>query len=396
MIKIKTMVLGITVVAILILGFSLFKSDSSISNTKHTELNLPPSRSFRMGFTYQPYDWSEEAFATTFNLIGKHGDLIAHYFDNGVPWVEAFQGLPYHPHVEEDIQRRINHQKSGQQVLVAVNMLANDRVSLAGYLAETDGMERPGIWKDKDFDDADMITAYLNYCRYLIKRLNPDYLLYGFEIDSAIIKPQSDKFQKLLVMIEAVYTTLKQENPDLKVILGFNLGDTEYMEERKEAIDKLLPYTDIYAVSTYPFKFDGIGGDSANIPPDWFTKVRDLAPGKPFAVAETAFLAQDFTHPTQGIWIPFKKERLLILGRAKWQAEYFRFLLDSVQKLDTAFINVWAIRDLDLLFEKIDPEGEYAHPMWKLINNSGLFDAEGNPRESLAIWDAWQKLPFDD
>ena len=393
MIKVKTMMLTIVTVVIAILGFSLFSSNPSTRNTEATELNLPDGRSFSMGFTYQPYDWSEEAFETTFNLIGKHGDLIAHYFDNGVPWAEAFQGLPYHPHLEEDIQRRINHQRSGQQVLVAVNMLANDRLSLAGYLAETDGMERPGIWRDKDFDDAEVIQAYLNWCRDLIQRLNPDYLLYGFEIDSAIIDPESKRFQKLLVMVREVYTTLKQENPSLKVVLGFNLGDTDYMEKRKAAIAKLLPYTDIYAVSTYPFKYDGIGGDSTNIPVDWFDKVREIAPDKPFAISETAFIAKDFTHPTLGVWIPFQKERLLIPGRAKWQAGYFRFLLESVQKLDTAFINVWAIRDLDLLFEKIAPDGNYTDPMWKLINHSGLYDAEGKPRESLAIWDAWNKLP---
>lgn len=214
--------------------------------------------------------------------------------------------MPYHPHVEADIQRRIDRQKEGQQVLVAVNMLASDRVSLTGYLAEIDGLERPGIWKDKDFDDADVIKAYLNYCRDLIQRLNPDYLMYGFEIDAAIIDPESARFQKLLVMVREVYTTLKQEYPDLKVVLGFNLGDAEYMEQRKAAISKLLPYTDIYAVSTYPFKFDGIGGDASNIPADWFTKVRQIAPDKRFAVAETAFIAKNFTHPTLGMWIPFQ------------------------------------------------------------------------------------------
>ena len=356
-------------------------------------MNRTNYRSFRMGFTYQPYDWSDEAFAKTFHLIGKHGDLIAHYFDNGIPWPEAFHGLPYHPHVEEDIQRRISHQQESQEVLLAVNLLASDRISLAGYLAETDGMERPGIWKNKDFNDPDVIRAYLNYCQDLIKRFKPNYLLYGFEIDSAIIDPESDRFQKLLIMLREVYTTLKQENPNLNIVLGFNLGDTEYMKERENVIQKLLPYTDIYAVSTYPFIYSGIGGDSRNIPSDWFSKVQNLAPGKPFAVAETAYLAKDFTHPTQGLWIPFQKERLLIFGRAKWQANYIRFLLESAQKLKAVFVNVWAIRDLDRLFEKIDAGGgEYAEPMWKLIRHSGLFDAEGKPRESLAIWEAWRQL----
>lgn len=133
MIKVKTLMLTIVTVVIAILGFSLFSSNPSTSNTEATELNLPNGRSFSMGFTYQPYDWSEEAFEMTFNLIDKHGDLIAHYFDNGVPWAEAFQGLPYHPHVEEDIQRRINHQRSGT-ASISSGQYASKRPRISGRL----------------------------------------------------------------------------------------------------------------------------------------------------------------------------------------------------------------------------------------------------------------------
>lgn len=94
------------------------------------------------------------------------------------------------------------------------------------------------------------------------------------------------------------------------------------------------------------------------------------------------------------MWIPFQKERLLIPGKATWQTEYYRFLLESLQKLNTAFVNVWAIRDLDLLFAKIDPNGNFVDPMWKLINHFGMYDGSGQSRESLIIWDAWKKLPY--
>ena len=41
----------------------------------------------------------------TYEIIKKHGDMICFHLDGGVPWVEAFEGKPYAPAVEEKIQQ---------------------------------------------------------------------------------------------------------------------------------------------------------------------------------------------------------------------------------------------------------------------------------------------------
>ena len=58
---------------------SSFDIDSRISN-EALELNeLPNSRPFLMGFTYQPFDWSEEAFRETADLIQHHAGHRHHF-----------------------------------------------------------------------------------------------------------------------------------------------------------------------------------------------------------------------------------------------------------------------------------------------------------------------------
>ena len=75
------------------------------------------SRSFYLGFTYQPYDWSEEAFKETFRLSAEYGDITAITFDGAVPWDEALENKPYHKHQEGNIQRKINGIESHQKIL---------------------------------------------------------------------------------------------------------------------------------------------------------------------------------------------------------------------------------------------------------------------------------------
>lgn len=119
-------------------------------------------RSFHMGFAYQPYDWSEEAFQETFRLIDQHGDMIGIFFDGYVPWKEASEGKSYHPIHEREIEKRLKGIRPHQKVLLATSILANDRVSLAGNIGEHE-TPRMGIWKEKEFNDPQVIHAYLNY-----------------------------------------------------------------------------------------------------------------------------------------------------------------------------------------------------------------------------------------
>lgn len=54
-------------------------------------------------------------------------------------------------------------------------------------------------------------------------------------------------------------------------VIEISLGDQEYMEPREDVTRALLQYSDVVAVSSYPYLFDSVvrGG---GVPPDWFER----------------------------------------------------------------------------------------------------------------------------
>ena len=59
------------------------------------EEKAEPSRSFYLGFTPFPHDLALASVQETYSNITTNGDIINHHFDNGVPWIEALNGLPF-------------------------------------------------------------------------------------------------------------------------------------------------------------------------------------------------------------------------------------------------------------------------------------------------------------
>ena len=356
--------------------------------------NIDISRYFDQGFMYQPYDWSEEAFEDTFQVIGDNSDIIGFFFDSFIPWDEALEKKPYHPIQEKEIQKRINGIRKHQKVFLGTSILGDDRVSLSGYLGK-DEIPRFGKWKNKTFNEPEVIEAYLNWCRDLIGRFNPDYFMYVAEVDAGFFEVNDVRFQNLFSAVKQIYPILKKEYPQLPIIIEFMLENDEEMSKRAEVTQLLLPFTDIYGVSTYPFLMTG--GDPSQIPENWFSRVKKIAPNKPFAVIETNFLAESFYHPTQGIPIPFKKKRLLIPGRKKWQAEYIEFLLSEANKLKAEFVLYWGYRDLDQLQALLDNTGgkfdSNINGFASLAKDCGLIDEKGQHRPSFNVWQRWLSLP---
>lgn len=357
---------------------------AAFGSVSHADEESKPdsARSFLLGFTYQPYDWSEEAFSETYSFIADNSDMIFHYFDDGVPWGEALAETQYHPNVEKELTTRLKNRRINQGLALGVNFLAKNRRDLASYWGESDGQILPKEWAARRLGDPVTVAAYINYCRSMIQRFQPDYFIYGMEIDSHELAIQSDEFRDLESFVAKVYSALRNEFPDLPLVLTFALLPEGEMEQRRVMLKRLLPYTDIYAVSLYPYLFDGVGGQADKLPDNFLARVKDYAGDKPFAIAETGFNAKTWQLLTRFIWVP---------GSEASQAKYVARLLSEANTLDAEFVNWWVPRDLDALWKKMRNAG--ADPLWSQWNSNGLLDADGRSREGLRVWREWLAKP---
>ena len=204
-----------------------------------------------------------------YDALSRHGDMIAHHFDGGVPWDEALKESPYHFRVRSEIEYRRTHTPENKRVYLAVTPLSTKRNSLAGRWGKGTNMPRAGEWKQKNFSDLEVVQAYTNYCREMIRAFEPDFMAYGIEVNMLAEKDPL-LFEEYCEMAAAVYRTLKKEHPDLPLFLTLQL-ETFIKDplSQKAAIEKLLPFTDYIAASSYPFLNNRRPG---NLPADWFSK----------------------------------------------------------------------------------------------------------------------------
>jgi hypothetical protein len=345
-----------------------------------TGLILPGSRPFNMGFTPFPYDFTQAALEFTYANINYRSDLVTHHFDNGIPWNEALENSDLSRNIIYDFNNRISRTGKDKEIYLAVTPLSTYRDNIAGYWGESQHMELTGKWKNKSFNDPELIKAYTNYCKFMIEKFNPGYFAYGIEVNMlGYHDPQA--FEEYLTLIENVYRSLKESYPDLPVFLTIQLETfINHPENQENIVKSLLPFTDYIAISSYPF---GNFADPDDIPDDWFSSLYNLAPEKPVAVAETAYLAEDLTLEI------FNGNT--IEGNQDYQVEYLDLLLNQMDAIDCKFITWFVVRDYDELWFKMKEQG--VDEIFKSWRDTGLIDQDGNPRKALDRWDRWISLP---
>ena len=324
----------------------------------------------------------------------QHSDVVMVTFDGYVPWEEALRGKPYHPAFEAELSKLEKGLPRNKKRILALSVLSGNRIELAGYQGAI-SQPRQGRWREKSFDDSEVVKAYQFYSRDMIERFQPDYVCYGMEVDAGLLKIDDPRFKKMKVLLRKTYEFLKKEYPEKSIFLEFVLEDNASVAKRESVVKELLPYTDLYAVSTYPFVVTG--GDPTNIPADWFTRVRRLAPGKKFAIMETNHLAENFHHPDGVPW-PGDSEPVLIPGTPELQAQYLHRLFREAQNLKAEFVIQWTLRDLDQLQARLDQTGgeldSHRNPFVALATNCGIYDEKGRPRPARDVWKKWLAIPW--
>lgn len=371
---------------VLSLVLSLFLGMSAAAQEE-----LPPARSFSMGFTPWPYDLTDDAQQQTYDLLSQHSDLILHHMDTGIPWQEALDGTPYPANVHAAIQQRVAQRRTGQKVYLSItpNALA-DRNRIADIWGAEEHLPLSPVWAQRSFDDPLVIRAFLNHARFMIAQFQPDYFAYGIEVSCAFRGLDDPAFQSLLAFAAQVYPVLKAENPGLPIFLticsiSLELDDPAMLEEANR---QLIVYSDYVGLSIYPYLLTPsirLRGTAApqRLPADLLTRWANLAPHKPFAIAETGYIAE-----------PLRIERfgIDIAADEAAQAAYVARLLAELHALEAEFVIWFVLRDYDALVRQLEaltiPTESFL--IWR---DTGLFDGAGQPRAALRLWDAWLALP---
>jgi len=332
-----------------------------------------------MGFTPWPYDATQVAVDDVNQRIQDNGDIIAHHIIVGVPWEEALQGLPYHPNVDADLTARVQMVQPGKEVFLAIDSLNAFRDAMAPNWGENFNEPLPTPWDTRSFADTEVAAAYLNFALDLIARFDPLYFNYGTEIGELMLNDPA-AFDDYVVFAETVYTGIKAQHPDLPVMvsIAFKGPGSAEMTTIATGFDRIRDFVDIVGVSTYPYIFydHTDKGDPDNMPTDWLSQVESLAQGKPVAITETGWIAEDLIIPVFGVNIPSTEE---------FQRIYTSRLLAEADALDAEFVIWWTIIDFDTLWNGVLLQDPLAS-IWRDI---GLYDESLVARPALSEWQTW-------
>jgi hypothetical protein len=347
---------------------------ASISCNKDDEVQ---SRSFRMGFTPFPYEISESAVSYVYTKLDAEADIINHHFDNGVPWPEALSGASFSQNILNDWNFRKIKTSAHHKVYVSVTPINFSRTGLAAYRGETDNLELPSPWNTYRFNDEQVKTAYLNYCKRTIDFFQPDY--FGMSIEANLIhilKPEL--WADYLELHQYIYSQLKTAYPELPVFTsvvgayllhGF-IDNNDHVTERL-AVLQLLDYSDYYAISFYPYMSKHLGNP---YPENTFDDLFNIS-GKPLVVAETGYVAQTFSMDLGSGLTTVESDQTK-------QQRFFSDLLAACDKRKAEFVIDFVIRDYDQLWAQIGSPTDL-NIAWR---DSGLYDENGNTRRAHSTW----------
>lgn len=342
-----------------------------------------PTRSFAMGFTDFPHANSIDAANAAFTVIENDADMAVMHFDDGVPWAEALDNVnngtsyltTYHANFLNSIAYKKSKIPVGHVLYLAVTPLNFNRSGLAEHRGAIANEALVAPWNSYALDHADVVAAFTRHCLNMIDAFSPDYFAYAIEAN-ILYGSDPGQWAAFVVLAQNVYTSVKAAHPDLPVFLtlqtSFFHGD---VINQTAAINQILPYTDLIAVSAYPYS---IQSNPNLLAANHFSALANLAPTKPFAIAETAWPAEDITDVNDDTIV-------LVPADEVAQDTYIKRLLSDADSLSAEFVALFFTRDYDDFWES-DFKFLADAQLLRLWKDTGLYDGLGNSRPALDTW----------
>ena len=335
-----------------------------------------------MGFTPWMYEATLDAMDVTYTRLIQHGDIIKHHIMGGIPWQEALDQTAYPQNIEDDLNGKINRTPNSTVVFLAIDSLNTERNFLTpNWNAQGDNQPLTGDWLNRSWNSPEVITAYINFASDLIDRFQPRYFEYGTEFTELIINDPA-AYPDYVEFAQAVYTQLKASYPNLELMTSVALkspGSTE-MQQIAAQIVQVLPYTDVLGISVYPYAFyeHADRGDPANMPGNWLSQVSQFSQGKPLAISETGWIAED-------LQIVFPQFTYAESSNVTKQNSFASMLLTAANSMNMKLVIWWTVTDFDTLWN--NELGQ--DPVAKIWKDIGLYNQDQIARAGLHTWDEW-------
>jgi hypothetical protein len=370
-----------TILISVFIFFGCSKNEDQIS-----EIVSKEKRTFYMGTTPWPADLTVAEVNKTYDFVNNHCDIVAHHFDEGIPFEEAFTNAIMPNSLVDNVNFRLQKTAINKKIFLSVSALAINRTSKASYYNNaTTAASIKTYWENLPFDDPKVITAYVNYVNWLINKFHPIYVNYGVESNGMLWNPT--EFVKYKNFLSQVYQRLKVDNPNIPIFISFIVDESP---QGFNYANQLITYTDFIGLSAYPYigVSSSANGDTnpANIPANYFEKYTNLSATKPLAFTETGYTAENLVIPGLNL----NKQ-----GNENYQKDYLEKVI-NICKNKKAKLFIWFCpKDYNALITNFQNQGIYTQQtidllsLWKDI---GLINENGVLRPAYNSWINYMNL----
>ena len=354
------------------------------------------SRTFHMGMTSLPPEDTDFGYGKLYSTLIENGDIVAYSLQNGVPWPEAYNSYDYQTYPQSlkdkwiELKSRHEYVMPDHEIYLMLNPIALSYDDIALYWGEESEMARPAPFDKLGFGDYAVQRAYLQYCIAAIEYFKPKYLATSIEANIYMAK-QYDQWDEFKVFNEFIYTQIKALYPDLlqfptihyEHMMGAHIASVSLQEAladiypdvlTTEVVD-LLTFSDLFAVSTYPFMVI-----DNPVTPTYYDLAYQIseATDKRIAIDQTGYISDDFF---------FEPFNYTFEGSEALQNNFIQILLQQAVEHEFEFIINFVGNDYGTNYGTFPTSLTWA---W-----TGIVDEDGSWKPATYTWNYFFNLDLE-